>query len=395
VQHIRVNTPSTPSEVFVGPGVLERAGSLMLAALSAGDQAPPRQAALLVDSGVPQDVVDGLRASLDQAGVRTTSAKFTTSERSKTLEGLEPMLDALLRAKLERHEPVVALGGGILGDMAGFAAASYRRGVPWINCPTTLLSMVDASVGGKTGVNLRGSDAVLKKNMLGAFWQPAAVLVDPRVLASLPARLMRCGLAECVKHGMLSATPGIEDPMLGAWISEHVGDLLAHDEAALSELIARNISVKARVVERDEREESAASDSGRALLNLGHTFGHAIEPMPGLSLPGKLAHPGAESLQHGEAVALGMVAAAACSVELGLAHPSLCEHLEQTLVSIGLPTKVAGLPATPVVVEAMSHDKKVASGKLRLILPIGRGVCRVIVDAPSKAVAAGIDAIRA
>jgi 3-dehydroquinate synthase len=317
------------------------------------------------------------------------STTFAPSESAKTLETVQRMLEVLTTAQLDRGDLVIVIGGGVLGDLGGFAAATYRRGVRWMNMPTTLLAMVDASVGGKTGANLfiNGS---LKKNMVGAFWQPSLVLADIDKLATLGDRHYRAGLAECIKHGMLSADFG--DPTLGAWTLAHVADIGHRVPRLLIELIARNVAVKARVVGTDEREEAPNADGGRALLNLGHTFGHAIETLPNLSPDGD---PGNAPLHHGEAVALGLVAASATAERLGIAPSGTLDQTRSTLIAAGLPTSVRGLPPTADLLALMMHDKKVAQGRLRVVLPSGAGRCRVIADPDPAAVEAGWATIRA
>lgn len=344
-----------------------------------------QRAVVISDTGVPDAHAQRAIGSLQAAGVRTAHASFTPSEPAKSLDTVQRMLEVITAHGLERGQPVVALGGGIIGDMAGFAAASYRRGVPWINCPTTLLSMVDASAGGKTGVNI-AAGGVLKKNMAGAFWQPALVLADVSTLSSLPPREFRSGISECVKHALLSGPFG--DPDLDAWTRANASRVLARDTGALIELVARNIAVKARVVEGDEREESAEADTGRALLNLGHTFAHAIETLPGVS---PTINPSDAPLHHGEAVALGLVAATALSELLGHTPPSLHMRTLETLAAFGLPTAAHGLPEPARVLELMRHDKKVLGGSLRLIVPIAKFECRVIADVPEHLV---LEAIR-
>ncbi|MEM7756485.1 MAG: 3-dehydroquinate synthase family protein [Planctomycetota bacterium] len=382
---VRVALPASGErgyEVRVGPGVSHVGLSWLEQILGAR----PGRAFVVLDSGLPAEsaaaLVSKVRASADE--VHTASVE--PSERTKSLETLSDLLSRMVEARLERTDPVIAVGGGIVGDVAGFAAASYRRGVPVIQCPTTLLSMVDASVGGKTGINVEIGGGRLVKNMAGAFWQPAIVLADVSTLSSLSDRVLRCGLAECLKHGLLG---GSIDPTLWSWTREALPNILAKDEATLTELVSRNVAVKAAVVGGDEREMSPAG--GRALLNLGHTYAHAIEPMGHLSPTGDSS---LAPLQHGEAVALGVVAAAHAAAAMGLVDADFAEHTRETVAMAGLPTRVAGLPDDADLFEAMLDDKKVSGGTLRLIVPDGPGSCRVVSGPERSSVMAGWAAIR-
>lgn len=387
---VHVELGSRGYDVIVGAGVLANLGAVVSA--SAGARAGSR-VFLAHDDGLPSPTIDSAVASLRASGLVPIAFALHASETEKTIPQLQKVLAAMAAHEIERREPVVALGGGIVGDLAGFAAAIYRRGLPVIQCPTTLLAMVDASVGGKTGVNLAadGPGAELQKNLIGAFHQPRAVIADVLALHSLPDRYFRAGLAECIKHGMIAADPdaggGAE---LFAWTESNLPRILARDAAMLIELVSRNVRVKAAVVGRDEREEAA--EDGRALLNLGHTFGHAIETIPGLSPDG---NPASAPLQHGEAVALGLVAASRCAEVSGLCRAGVEATTRRALGACGLPTKVRGLPATQTVLRLMQRDKKVESGRLRLVLPTGPGRATVVASPPAAAVTAGIDAIRA
>ncbi len=347
-----------------------------------------------VDEGVPDAFVRRVVGAFSGAGYAVTEHRVRATERTKSLETLGELLGAIAGAGLERRDPVLAIGGGIVGDVAGFAAASYRRGVPVIQCPTTLLSMVDASVGGKTGVNLTvrtgedpdGGEALLK-NMAGAFHQPRAVLADVSSLDSLPDRHLRAGLAECVKHGLIAGDWG--DAGLADWLAGAIPGVLARDRATLVECVARNVAVKARVVKADETEQS--STGGRALLNLGHTFAHAIETIPTLSPDADPAH---APLHHGEAVAIGLVGASACAAAMGLVDASHTERTIGALRACGLPVSVGGLPDDETLIARMRHDKKAAGGVLRLTLPTGPASTALVSDPPLDAVRAGWRAVR-
>lgn len=379
-------------DVVIGAGVLDELGPRA----ASFQPASTRRAFLAYDNALPAPLVERAARSLDRAGFAVTRASVRATEANKSLATFARLLESLGSTKHERRDPVIALGGGIVGDLAGFIASSYRRGVPFIQCPTTLLSMVDASVGGKTGVNLgapagpgAGDAETLKKNLVGCFWQPALVLADLSALDSLGERHFHAGLAECLKHGLIAHET---DPGLFEWTLGALPRVRARDAATLAELVERNVRVKAWFVGDDEREEKPSAEGGRALLNLGHTFGHAIETLPGLSPTGDAAD---APLHHGEAVALGLVAAGATSVALGRLLPADFGRIREAVRGAGLPDVVRGLPSSETILGLMAHDKKVAGGRLRLVLPVGAARCEVIEDPPTRAVIEGIEAIRA
>ncbi len=381
-------------DVIIGAGALADIDR-SLAAAATGAPAPTRLA-LIADAGLPPQLVADVEARLARLGPVSTLT-LEVDEQRKSLATLERVLANLARAGLERSGGVVvALGGGIVGDIAGFAAATYRRGVRVVQCPTTLLAMVDAAVGGKTGVNLvvpadpaAPAPAALRKNFVGAFHQPQLVIADVRALDSLPPRELRCGLAECFKHGLISADLG--DPGLFDWTDRAASAIAtpgAASPATLVELVARNVAIKAAIVAADEREEAPG---GRMLLNLGHTFAHAIEPLAGVS---PTADPADAPLRHGEAVALGLVAASALSASLGLASPALLDRVRAALARAGLPTAVAGLPQSAQIRAAMAHDKKSTGGRMRLVAPLD-GARATIIDEPGpEHIDRALDAIR-
>lgn len=372
-------------EVSIGAGQLQSLGNT----ISLRIDPKPTRAVLVCDAGLPPPITTAAETSLAKAGIQPLRFTLTASEDRKTLDQLSLLLEFIAANRVERAEPLIALGGGLVGDLAGFAAATYRRGIPFIQCPTTLLAMVDASVGGKTGANLRASDGTLTKNAIGAFHQPRAVIIDIATLASLPGRLYRAGLAECIKHGMIAAEFG--DAGLTDWMWDSTDRILTRDPATLVELISRNVRIKAGVVERDEREEAPAG--GRALLNLGHTFAHAIETLPGLSPDADRTH---APLQHGEAVALGLLAATACATKAGLCpNEEFLDRVRPTIERFGLPMALQGLPPTPQLIARMADDKKSRQGRLRLVLPTGPGRALVVDNPDPAAIAAGWDAIRA
>ncbi len=377
-------------DVVIGSGVATRLAPRASAALGSHTG----RAAVVMDENVAKIHTDRFIEPLERAGVRCTLLSIGASETRKALGPLEFVLQNLAAGALGRHDPVYAVGGGIVGDLAGFAAATYKRGVPFIQCPTTLLSMVDASVGGKTGVNLLvtspdGKRKTLLKNYVGAFHQPRLVLADVDTLHSLPDREFRSGLAECLKHALLAAD--LDDPNLLDWTVAHREVILSRDPATLIELIARNVALKARVVTADEFETAPDDVGGRALLNLGHTFGHALET---LDADTPEYNPDEPALKHGEAVALGLIAAASCAELAGLAPLGILPQVRAAVAAFGLPTNVGGLPPSAEIIERMRADKKAIGGSMRLVLPTGIGSARVVRDVPERTVARAIDAIR-
>ena len=287
-----------------------------------------------------------LRTALGER--RVADCVLPDGEQHKTLKTAGRVFDALVENKLNRDATVLALGGGVVGDIAGFCAACYQRGIGYVQIPTTLLAQVDSSVGGKTGVNHSGG-----KNLIGAFHQPLAVIADTDTLITLPDRELSAGVAEVIKYGCVS------DPSLLDWLELNVGKLLARDAAALRYAIAQSCQIKASVVAQDEREQGL-----RAILNFGHTFGHAIE-----------AATAYETYLHGEAVALGMLIAVDLSCRLGMIDAAVNARLHDLVGRAGLPTDVPKIGAARALA-LMQMDKKVLSGKLRLVLleKLGRAI---------------------
>jgi 3-dehydroquinate synthase len=332
IRALSVELGSRSYPIHIGPGLLSDPQSYRLAHR---EGAPIM---IVSNDTVAPLYLDQVRQAL--AGHRTAEVILPDGEACKDLPTLNRIFDALLEARFGRDACLVALGGGVIGDMAGFAAACYQRGVDFIQVPTTLLAQVDSSVGGKTGVNHAAG-----KNMIGAFHQPLAVIADTDTLATLPDRELAAGLAEVVKYGL------IRDPDFFDWIEARAAALTARDAAALTEAIDRSCRNKAEVVAADERESGQ-----RALLNLGHTFGHAIE-----------AGTGYGTWLHGEAVSVGMVMAAALSHRLGWIDHAVVERIGALLARLGLPTTPPALP-TARWLELMAVDKKVQGGSLRLVL---------------------------
>ncbi|WP_114768081.1 3-dehydroquinate synthase [Microvirga subterranea] len=340
-------------DIHVGRGLLGEAGR-RIAALGA------RAAAIVTDENVGPLYAAALAASLEQNGLRTATIALPPGEATKSYASLERVCDAVLAAKIERGDLVVALGGGVVGDLAGFAAAVVRRGVRFVQIPTTLLSQVDSSVGGKTGINSRHG-----KNLVGAFHQPSLVLADTGLLDSLPLREMRAGYAEVVKYGL------IDDPAFFDWCEKNWRGVFAGGPER-DEAVAQSCRSKAAVVVRDERE-----DGDRALLNLGHTFGHALE---------RITRYDSARLVHGEGVAIGLAQAFRFSAALGLCDEADARRVEAHLAAVGLPTRLSQVPGgygtVDDILEAMAQDKKVKGGALTFILVRGIGQSFIARDVP-------------
>jgi 3-dehydroquinate synthase len=337
--------------IHIGAGLLPRAGELLASAF-----ARPR-AMVVTNPVVAAQYLEPLRSSLRGAGIESEAMLIPDGEAYKTLATLDDVLTRLLQAKAERSTTLVALGGGVVGDLAGFAAAVYQRGMPFIQVPTTLLAQVDSSVGGKTAVN-----HPLGKNMVGAFYQPRAVLIDTRCLRTLPEREVAAGLAEVIKYG------AIRDAEFFSWLEANLDRLVARDDDALAHAIGESCRIKAEIVAQDERETGE-----RALLNFGHTFGHAIE-----------AGLGYGEWLHGEAVAAGMVMAARTSARLGTLPEADVARLSALLERARLPV-VAPALGVDRWLELMGRDKKVEGGTLRFVLLDAIGQARVRADVPATA----------
>lgn len=298
------------------------------------------RAVIVTNTTVASLYQDRFRATLQAAGAAAVSIVIPDGENHKTWPTVNLIIDELMKHRCERRTPLIALGGGVVGDVAGFAAAIYQRGMPLIQVPTTLLAQVDSAVGGKTAIN-----HALGKNMIGAFYQPRAVIADTQTLATLPARELSAGLAEVIKYG------AIRDVAFFVWLERRIEELVGGDPEALAYAVEQSCRNKAHVVAEDEHEGGV-----RALLNFGHTFGHAIETGTGFG-----------TWLHGEAVAAGMVLAARLSERLGLIDTSVVERLVSLLTRAHLPVEAPRLGSERYI-ELMSHDKKVAAGKLRFVL---------------------------
>ncbi len=340
--------------IHVGPGVLAQAGALLTPLLS-----QPR-VVILTNPVVGALWLAPLHASLAAAGIASESIMVPDGETFKSWPTLQDVLTRLLEQKVERATTLVALGGGVVGDLAGFAAAIYQRGIPFVQMPTTLLAQVDSSVGGKTGIN-----HALGKNMIGAFHQPRAVLIDTDCLSTLPDRQLSAGLAEVIK------TAVIRDRSFFEWLEGNVARLVARDAGGLVHAVSESCRIKAAIVAADERETGE-----RALLNFGHTFGHAIE-----------AGVGYGEWLHGEAVAAGMVLAARLSERLGFVAGADVARLRNLLKDVRLPVDAPNLGADRYLA-LMRHDKKVMAGWIRFVVLRGLGDASVASDVP-------VDTVRA
>ena len=341
-------------DILIGSGLLARSGEEIARRL------PGTRAAIVTDENVAAAHLDALKAGLQKAGIQSAVITLPAGEKTKSFAHLEEAVDGVLAAKLERRDVVIALGGGVIGDLAGFAAGIVRRGMNFVQIPTSLLAQVDSSVGGKTGINsARG------KNLVGVFHQPKLVLADTQVLDTLPIREFRAGYAELAKYGL------IDRPAFFVWLEQNWQDVFAGGPARVV-AIAEACRAKADVVARDEFETG-----DRALLNLGHTFGHALEAA---------THYDGARLVHGEGVAIGMALAHRFSARLNLASPDDAERVEAHLRAVGLPWRMADiageLPDAEALLGFITQDKKVSRGALTFILTHGIGQAFIAKDVP-------------
>jgi 3-dehydroquinate synthase len=342
-QRIAVNLPEKPSrgyEILVGSGLFASMATIL------SRFCPAHRYAVVTDDRVAELYAVKLSRMLHSAGYRTDVFAFENGEGHKTRETWSLITDAMLEGGIGRDAAMIAFGGGVPGDLGGFVAATYMRGLPLVQVPTTLLAMIDSSVGGKTGV-----DTPAGKNLVGAFHQPECVLIDPDLLQTLPDAQLRSGLAEAVKHG------AIADPEYLEWIETSAAELLAGDPDALTRLIVRSVEIKAEVVGRDEKESGP-----RKLLNFGHTIGHAVEALSGYSL------------LHGEAVAIGMVEEARIGEKLGVTASGTSARLRRVLTRLGLPTSLPMVLSAGDVIGWTRTDKKTREGRVQYALIEGVGI---------------------
>jgi len=334
---VRVELAERAYEIVIGPGALASCGAVL-------GSAGARRAVIIADAGVLATHAHAVDASLRHAGIKTMTIPVQRGEASKSVTEAARLWEALAAANVDRATHVVAVGGGVVGDLAGFIAATFARGLPVWQVPTTLVAQVDSAIGGKTGINLHGG-----KNLVGAFWQPRGVLADTKTLATLPEREYVSGLAEVVKYGM------ILDAALFERLERRAAEILAREPADVEAIVIRSATLKASVVSRDEHEQTGL----RAILNYGHTFGHAYENAIGYG-----------TLLHGEAVAIGMTDAAELALRLGRIPAELARRQNALLTALHLPVRLPSgpKPSPEQLVALMARDKKTLHGRLRFIL---------------------------
>lgn len=353
--HVPLGERSYP--IDIGTGNLPETGRFLKT------RRPVSHAVLVTDANVENRHALRVADSLSDVDVTVDLLVVDPGESTKCAEVLEGLWDKLLDLGADRRTVVVAVGGGVIGDLAGFVAASYARGLALLQVPTTLLAQVDSSVGGKVGINLQGA-----KNMVGAFWQPIGVVIDTAVLDTLPVREYRAGLAEVVKYGV------ILDADFFAYLEANVAGLNARDPEVLRQIVARSCELKAQVVSRDEREETGL----RAVLNYGHTFCHAFETLTNY-----------DTLLHGEAVSIGMMCAARLAERMGRVDEAFVVRQQNLLAALKLTTDVPNLDADEVL-RVMARDKKVEHGKLRFVLPTKMGHVELVGNVPPDDVRAAL-----
>jgi 3-dehydroquinate synthase len=349
---VRVDLGSRSYDIVVGENLLTQAGALIRPVLSGGEAT---KVVIITDDNVAGLHLESLTSSLETSGISSSTIVVPAGEASKNFSQLESVLSQMIEARIERNDAVIALGGGVIGDLAGFAASILRRGVDVIQIPTTLLAQVDSSVGGKTAINTPQG-----KNLVGTFHQPRLVIADISVLQTLPLRELRAGYAEVIKYGL------IDDPEFFSWLEQNGAELLAGDNSLRQYAVVKSCEAKARVVAGDERETG-----NRALLNLGHTFGHALEAEMGYG----------DGLRHGEGVSIGMRMAFDFSVRSGLCPEGDAERLRRHLTACDMPVNISDIPGkaqsgnwtADILLQHMGQDKKVSAGQMTFILARGIG----------------------
>jgi len=359
-QTVPVDLGPNSYSIYVGSKILSQLGEAFRR------DSRSRHAMIITDDNVGPLYGKTVGEALSKAGVDNQIITIDNGEASKRMTVVEMIYDKLFDYGLERSGTIVALGGGVVGDLAGFVAATFKRGVPFIQVPTSLLAMVDSSIGGKTGINHRRG-----KNMIGAFYQPKLVFADTHTLQTLPRRELGCGLAETVKHAI------IRDGMFFEHLETNTDEILQLQQNIMIDLVVRNCRIKADVVSADERESGL-----RRILNLGHTIGHTFETV--------LAE---RNIHHGEAVSLGTVAAAHIAVQRKMLKPDLAERIIQLLTSFQLPTSFPESLPVEELYQAMQHDKKVVAGKITFILPTSLGQCTVIDDLTKDEIFSAIESL--
>ena len=355
---VKVELGERAYDIEIGTGFLAKAGDMIAAQLG------KRKCAIVTDENVAALHLAKLQQSLDKAGLDHETIVLAPGEATKNFVPLASACEKLLQTQIERDDLIIAFGGGVIGDLAGFAASILRRGMRFVQIPTTLLSQVDSSVGGKTGINTPQG-----KNLIGTFHQPSLVIIDTDVLETLPERELKAGYAEVVKYGL------IDDAAFFTWLEDNGERLLSGDLQARTHAIATSCRSKARIVAQDERESGV-----RALLNLGHTFGHALEAFANYD----------GSLLHGEGISIGMVMAYELSEQLGLCKKGATARVEQHFKTVGLPTRISDIstkdgPHADALLNAMAQDKKVKDGKLVFIMARDIGDSYIDNDIPIQA----------
>ncbi|KMP12705.1 3-dehydroquinate synthase [Candidatus Nitromaritima sp. SCGC AAA799-A02] len=357
MKRLSIDLADRSYDILIGRNLLTRTGELLSKRLN------PSRVAIVTHPSIRSLFGEKIESSLAVGGHAPEFIEVPEGESSKSLKQAESVYDRLLEMHCDRGSALVALGGGVVGDLTGFIAATYQRGIPFVQIPTTLLSQVDSSVGGKTAVNHpRG------KNMIGAFYQPRMVVIDLETLRTLPSNEFKAGLAEVVKYGVIA------DAGLFAFLEANAERILSLDSDCLERIIETSCAIKARVVEKDERESRH-----RMVLNFGHTFGHAIETLTGYT-----------GFLHGEAVAIGMVQAARLSVETGRCSAEVPRRIASLLNKLGLPTRPPDLK-TDDIVESMYHDKKTAHKQLRFVLVKEIGSIEIVDDVPETPIRSTLD----
>ncbi|WP_228244052.1 3-dehydroquinate synthase [Porphyrobacter sp. GA68] len=370
---VRVDTAGSGYDVLIGSGLIADAmvqARDFIESYHAGGHSARRKVPVVADRNAYRHHGDRLAHSLASENYDIDWYLVEPGEAAKSWQGLEALVDWLLARGITRKDRVFALGGGVVGDLTGFACAILKRGCGFVQLPTTLLAQVDSSVGGKTAINTKAG-----KNLVGAFHQPSLVLADTTCLTTLPAREMRAGYAEVLKYGVLG------DRDFFAWLEEHGSQVISGEEPWLTQAVARSVAAKAAIVAQDERETTGR----RALLNLGHTFGHALEAATGFG----------ERLLHGEAVGLGMVLAARFSVQRGDLPPSAASRIERAVEQAGLPVRLNNINLAASgreLTELMRHDKKMEGGTLPFVLLRDIGAAYLARDVPLDDVASFLDA---
>jgi 3-dehydroquinate synthase len=351
MQTLSVNLGERSYPIHVGDGILSAVGDLLHQAGLGG------RVAVITNPTVAQLYLDTIHDSLSRAGFNVMPVLISDGEEHKNLKSLSVIYDRLIAERFDRRSCVLALGGGVIGDLAGFAAASFLRGIAYVQVPTTLLAQVDSSIGGKTGVNHQDG-----KNLIGAFYQPRLVLIDVAVLQSLPRRELIAGLAEVIKYGIIA------DPALFQLLEGTIQKLIGLDHALLAQVIATSCAIKAKVVETDERE-----DDYRAVLNFGHTIGHALE-----------AATAYRKYLHGEAIGIGMAQAAMISVQQCFCDQRSVERIRKLIKRAGLPLEIPREVSMQNLIQSMEVDKKAAGGKIKFVMCAGIGKTRFHWLSPSE-----------